>query len=186
MSWAAICVCVLLVAPAPSEADELRLLNVGVRGGAAGPNVFGGDEDERFQQYDVFATAMLPWMLPWSWYHQSGWGLSSRLMATAGALAGGGDAGFVGSVVPLLALGPREGQLSLDGGVGVAVLARHEFGEQDFGGPIQIVLTFGLRVPVARPLAIGYRMQHISDARIYGDKGNGADLHMLELTYTFR
>lgn len=181
-SWAAICVCVLLVAPAPSDADEVRLLNVGVRGGAAGPNVFGGDEDERFQQYDVFATAMLPW----SWYHQSGWGLSSRLMATAGALAGGGDAGFVGSVVPLLALGPREGQLSLDGGVGVAVLARHEFGEQDFGGPIQIVLTFGLRIPVSRTLAIGYRMQHISDARIYGDKGNGADLHMLELTYTFR
>jgi hypothetical protein len=181
-SWAVICVYVLLVGPAPSDADELRLLNVGVRGGAAGPNVLGGDEDERFQQYDVFATAMLPW----SWYHQSGWGLSSRLMATAGALAGGGDAGFVVTVVPLLALGPREGQLSLDGGVGVGVLARHEFGEQDFGGPIQIVATFGLRIPVSRTLSIGYRMQHISDARIYGDKGNGADLHMLELTYTFR
>ena len=83
-SWAAICVCVLLVAPAPSDADDLRLLNVGVRGGTAGPNVIGGDEDERFEQYDVFATATLPW----SWYRQSGWGLSSRLMATAGALAG--------------------------------------------------------------------------------------------------
>ena len=76
--------------------------------------------------------------------------------------------------------------MSLDGGVGVGVLARHEFGEQDFGGPIQIVVMFGLRIPVSRTLAIGYRMQHISDARIYGDKGNGADLHMLELTYTFR
>jgi hypothetical protein len=181
-SWSAICLGVLHVVPAPSEADELRLLNVGLRGGAAGPNVFGGDEDERFQQYDVVATAALPW----SWYHSSGWGVSSRLMASGGVLAGGGDAGFVGSVVPLVAVGPRGSQLSLDGGVGAAVLARHEFGEQDFGGPFQIVLTFGVRVPVRRALAVGYRMQHISDARIYGDEGNGADLHLLELTYRFR
>lgn len=181
-SWAAICLGVLLVTPAPSDADHLRLLNVGVRGGTAGPNVFGGDEDERFQQYDVFGTATLPW----SWYHGSGWGVSSRLMATAGALVGAGEAGFVGSVVPLVALGPRGSQLSLDAGVGAAVLSRDVFGAQDFGGPFQIVLTFGLRVPVHRALAVGYRMQHISDARIYGDAGNGADLHMLELTYSFR
>jgi hypothetical protein len=181
-SWAAGCVGVLLAIPAASDADDPRLLNVGVRGGAAGPNVFGGDEDERFQQYDVFATATLPF----GWYHESGWGLGWRLMATAGVLAGAGEEGFVGSVVPLLSFGRREGQLSLDGGVGAALLGRDEFGEQDFGGAFQIVLTFGLRVPVYRRLAVGYRMQHLSDAGIHGEEGNGADLHMLELTYSFR
>jgi hypothetical protein len=144
--------------------------------------VFGGDEDERFQQYDVFATASLPW----SWYHESGLGVSSRLMATGGLLVGAGAAGFIATVVPLLALGPRESQLSLDAGVGAAVLSRDVFGTQDSGGPFQIALTFGFRVPVYRALAVGYRMQHVSDARIYGDKGNGADLHMLEVTYSFR
>jgi hypothetical protein len=179
---AALCLCALLAASPAGKADELRWLNVGVRGGAAGPNVIGGDEDEHFRQYDAFATAALPW----SWYHRSGWGFSTRLMATAGVLRGAGETGGVGTLVPLLALGRRDSALSFDGGIGAAVLARHEFGEQDFGGPLQVVATFGLRVPVYRTFAIGYRMQHISDARIYGDKGNGADLHMLELTYRFR
>lgn len=179
---AALCAAALASAPAPCEADELRLLDVGIRGGTTGPNVIGGDEDERFEQYDVFATASLPW----SWYHESGWGLSTRLMATAGVLQAAGEAGLVGSVVPLLAFGPRGSALSVDGGIGAAVLARHEFGEQDFGGPLQVVATFGVRAPVYRGLTVGYRMQHVSDARIYGDEGNGADLHMLEVTYTFR
>jgi hypothetical protein len=180
--WAALSLGVLLGIPAPGDADELRLLNAGIRGGAAGPNVFGGDEDERFEQYDVFLTASLPW----SWYHRSGWGLSTRLMATTGFLEAAGHAGLIGTVVPLLAIGPRGSSLSLDGGVGAAVLARDVFGDQDFGGPLQVVLTFGFRFPVYRGATVGYRMQHISDARIYGDAGNGADLHMLELTYSFR
>jgi hypothetical protein len=180
-SFAALCIALLFDA-AVVRADDVRMLNVGLRVGAAGPNVLGGDEDESFQQYDVFATAALPW----GWYHESGWGVRWRLQASAGVLAGGGDSGFIGTLVPLLAIGPREGQLSLDGGFGAAILARHEFGEQDFGGPFQVVATFGLRVPVYRRFAIGYRMQHVSDARIYGDEGNGADLHMLELSYGLR
>jgi hypothetical protein len=179
-SFTALCVGLLFVA-AVARADDIRLWNAGVRGGAAGPNVLGGDEDEDFQQYDVFATATLPW----GWYHESGWGVRWLLQGSAGVLAGGGDAGFIGTLVPLLAIGHREGRLSLDGGVGAAVLSRAEFGEQDFGGPLQVVATFGLRVPVYGRFAIGYRMQHVSDARIYGDEGNGADLHMLEVSYGF-
>jgi hypothetical protein len=172
---------ILFLTPGPGHADEVRLLNVGVRGGVDGVNVFGGDEKEHFQQYDVFATATLPW----GWYGESGWGLSSRLMGTAGVLLGAGEAGFVGALVPVLAFGPRDSPLSLDAGVGAAILTRTKFGVQDFGGALQVVLTFGLRVPVYRGFGVGYRMQHLSDAKIYDD-GRGADLHMLELTYTFR
>ena len=165
----------------PGHADEFRLLNVGIRGGVDGPNVFGGDEKESFQQYDIFATAALPW----NWYSRSGWDVAPRLMGTAGALIGAGEAGFVGSLVPLVAVGPRDSALALDLGVGAAVLTRHKFGVQNFGGAFQIVITFGLRVPVYRGFGVGYRMQHLSDAKIYGE-GTGADLHMLELSWTFR
>jgi Lipid A 3-O-deacylase (PagL) len=177
-----------VLTPAPSPAEEesnpvpsFRLLNVGIRGGVDGPNVFGADEQEHFQQYDIFATATLPW----DWRFASGWGFSPRLMGTAGVLIGAGEAAFVTTIVPLLAFGPKNSILALDAGVGAALMTRHKFGEQNFGGAFQVVLTFGLRVPVYRAFGIGYRMAHMSDAKIYGE-GRGVDVHMLELTYTFR
>jgi len=180
-AWATLGLGLCVLTPAPSHADEFRLLNVGIRGGVDGPNVFGGDEKEHFQQYDIFVTATLPW----DWRFESGWGFSPRLMGTAGVLEGAGEAGFVGAVVPVLAFGPRDSRWSLDAGIGAAILTRHKFGVQNFGGAFQVVATFGLRVPVYRALGVGYRMQHLSDAKLYGE-GTGADLHMLEVIYTFR
>jgi hypothetical protein len=179
--WLIVCLALFLLTPAPALADEFRLLNVGIRGGVDGPNVFGGDETEHFQQYDIFATASLPWSKYWG----AGWGLSSRLMGTAGVIIGAGEAGFVGTIVPLLAFGPKDSTLALDAGVGAAILTRNKYGDQNFGGAFQLVLTFGLRFPVYRALGIGYRMAHMSDAEIYGN-GKGVDMHMLELTYNFR
>ena len=178
--WPILCLVLLLVAPASTLASDFRLLNAGIRGGVDGFDVFGGDEDEHFQQYDLFATASLPWSKYWS-----GWGFSSRLMGTTGVLIGGGDAGFVGTIVPLLAFGPKDSILALEGGVGAALVAPYKFGEQTFGGAFQFALTFGLRVPVYRGFGIGYRLSHMSDSGIYGE-GTGVDIHMLELTYSFR
>jgi hypothetical protein len=106
-------------------------------------------------------------------------------LVSAGALTGAGDTGFVGTLVPLIAIGPKNSLFSLDLGVGGALLSRYEFGDQDFGGPFQVVLTFGLRVPVYRGIVMGYRLQHLSDATLYGSKTRGADLHMFELLYSF-
>ena len=180
--WSVLCLLLLLLTPGSTLAGDFRLLNAGARGGADGFNVFGGDEDEHFEQYDVFATASLPW----SRYGESGWGFSSRLMGTAGLLTGAGDSGFAGTIVPLLAFGPKDGILALDAGMGAAGITRHKFDEQDLGGPFEVVLTFGLRVPVYGGVGIGYRMSHMSDAAIYGEDSKGADIHMLELTYNFR
>jgi hypothetical protein len=176
--WPILCLVLFLVA-ASTLASDFRLLNAGVRGGVDGFDVFGKDEDEHFQQYDLFATASLPLSKYWS-----GWGFSSRLMGTTGVLIGAGEAGFVGTIVPLLAFGPKDSVLALDGGVGAALLAPYKFGEQTFGGAFQFALTFGLRVPVYRAFGIGYRLSHMSDAGIYGE-GTGVDIHMLELTYNF-
>ena len=179
--WPVLCL-VLLATPAPTLASDVRLLNVGVRGGASGLAVLGGNEREYFEQYDLFATASLPW----SSYWESGWGFSTRMMGTAGVLTGAGKTAFVGTIVPLLAFGPKDSILALDAGVGAAGITRHKFGDQNFGGAFQVVLTFGLRVPVYEAFGIGYRMAHMSDATIYGSNTRGADLHLLELTYNFR
>ena len=178
-----LCLALVLIIPESTLAEDVHLLNAGVRGGATGLAVLGKDEQEDFQQYDLFVTASLPWSTELG---QSGWEFSSRLMGTAGALIGGGDEGFVGALVPLLAFGPKDSIVALDAGVGAALMSRYKFGEQNFGGAFQIVLTLGLRVPVYRGFGVGYRYSHLSDATIYGAHSRGADLHMLELSYDFR
>ena len=57
---------------------------------------------------DVFAT----FALPWSWYSESGWGVGTRLMTSAGAFSGMQKTAFVTSVVPLIALGARDGAVT--------------------------------------------------------------------------
>lgn len=70
-------------------------------------------------------------------------------------------------------------------GAGPALLSRHRFGEQDYGGYFQFALTVGLSVPVFRGFGVGYRFLHYSDAALYGHDTTGADFHMLEIHYRF-
>ena len=169
--------------PSPSRADEVRWLSVGLRGGTTIVErpVLGGAEKESFQQYDIVSTLGLPW----SMYTESGWGVTTQAMGSVGALTGGGDTAFLATLVPGIALGPRNSLFSMDIGVGASLLSRHEFGRHDMGGSFQIVFTFGVRVPIYKAIGLGYRFHHMSDARMYGDGAKGVDTHMLELTYTF-
>ena len=169
--------------PSPSRAEEVRWLSVGIRGGASvsGHPFLGDAEDESFQQYDVVGTLGLPW----SWYAESGWGLTTQVMGSLGALTGGGDTAFLVTLVPGLALGPRNSLFSVDIVVGAALLSRNEFGRQDMGGPFHIVFTTGVRIPIYKAIGVGYRFHHMSDAGLYRD-AKGVDTHILEMTYTFR
>jgi hypothetical protein len=171
--------------PSPSRADEVRWLSVGLRGGASigGHPVLGDAEDESFQQYDIVSTLGLPW----SWYTESGWGVTTQVMGSLGALTGGGDTAFLVTLVPGLALGPRNSLFSVDIGVGASLLSRNEFGRQDMGGPFHIVVTTGVRIPIYKAIGVGYRFHHMSDAGLYQNhNAKGVDTHMLEMTYTFR
>lgn len=174
-----------LFAPRPCKADETRLMSIGLRAGITGASVLGEEQLQTFREYDVIAQIGLPL----GWYSESGWGLGTRLLVSAGALNGGGDTGFITSLVPVLSLGSRDGRFSLDFGIGGALLSNHHFGQQDFGGPFQVVGTMGASFPLYGRFGAGYRFQHYSDAGLYGsDKGGesrGADFHMVELTYRF-
>ena len=157
------------------------LLSVGIRATLSSIDVVGDAAQEEFLEYSVAAN----FRLPWAWYSQSGWGVGTRLMASAGALYGAGETALVVSLIPHLALGSQDGKFTLDIGAGGALLSRQHFGTQDFGGPFQFALTVGVGVPLFERLGVGYRYLHYSDAGMNGPHTTGADLHMLELTYRF-
>lgn len=181
-TWLMLSVALSLLICEPAHAQQTSLISVGPRVGVGAQNSPLGDKQkEDFRQYDVAAT----FGLPWSWYHHSGWGLGTRLTASAGQLQGGGQTGFMGTLIPAIAVDGWGGRVSIDLGGGGALLSETKYGVQDFGGPFQFVGTTGIRFLLYQSLITGYRFQHFSDATIYGDDSRGVDMHLLELSYRF-
>lgn len=109
-----------------------------------------------------------------------------RALGSAGILKGAQDTSGVFTVVPLdVAFGRKDGLVTIDMGGGGALLTRHTFGSQDFGGLFQFVWTFGITSRFAGPFGAGYHFQHYSDATIYGPESRGTDLHLFEVIYWF-
>ena len=164
-----------LLSPQAGSAEETGWIAVGFRAGLSATD---GNED--FEQYEVFAT----YGLPWSWGLTPGWFVSTRIQLSAVALRGGGDTGFIGSVGPSIALSMVNGLILLNGGISAALLSEHQFGRENFGGPIQFVSHVGIGFKLGGNLGVGYRFQHMSNASIY-KRNPGLELHMLELSYFF-
>ena len=180
--WLTLLSCIYcLLAPGLSRSEELRLQSLSIRARVSGSTILGDQQPEEFQEYDVAAN----FGLPWERYSTSGWGVGTRLMASAGVMRGGGKNALVVSLIPELTLGSEDMRFSLDLGAGGALLSRHRFGTQDYGGPFQFALTVGVGVPLYKKLGLGYRFLHYSDAGVNGSDTIGADFHMIELIYRF-
>lgn len=173
----------LMIIPVPALglADGISLMSVGVRYAISGNSPIGEQTQEDYQQYDVAAT----FRMPWTWYYSSGWGFSTRLIASGGVLKGASGQAFITTLVPVVAFGRKDERISIDMGGGGALMSSYKFGMQNFGGPFQFVWTFGLNFKVYGPVGLGYHFQHYSDATIYGSDSRGVDLHMFELAYRF-
>jgi hypothetical protein len=169
------------LAPWPSQAEDLNSLSIGVRASVTQGRVLGDEQPEAFREYDVFASIRLPWER----YHPSGWGVGTRLLASAGVLQGAQNNAVVFSFIPVVAVGSQDGRFVLDLGVGGALLSRHTFEKQDYGGHFQFAVTAGASVPLYGRLGVGYRFMHYSDATLQGTHTTGADFHMVELIYRF-
>ena len=170
-----------LLVPCLSQAEEIRLNSIGVRGGVSGSSPIGKKETQYFQEYDVMAN----WSFPWEWYSESGWGVGTRLMASVGAVTASGDTVFISTVVPGFVFGKKDGWLSLEVGGGGALLSQHHFDHQNMGGNFQFVWDTAVRAKVYRGVGVGYWFHHMSDATLYGHNGRGFDLHMIEVSYRF-
>jgi hypothetical protein len=179
LTAAALAMCIAV--PESGGAADLDLVNAGVRWRVGGKRVLGQVQPEAFREWDVWAGIRLPW----EEYGASGWGAGTRLLASAGAMQGAESTALVLSVLPVIALGSRDGRWNFDLGAGVAVISQHRFSQQDFGGPLQFALTAGASVPLYRRVGVGYRFMHYSDAGGYGMHTIGADFHMIEFIYRF-
>jgi len=167
----------------PGLAEDSTLITVGPRIGFSGKTpLLGRQQKYSFNLYDIAAL----WRLPWQWpLGDTDWKLETRLMTSAGALEGAGETGLMATLVPDLALSGWNGLVSLDAGAGAGFFSKYKFGAQDFGGPVQIVATVGIRVnPLAHAYA-GFRVQHFSDARVYGPSALGVDMYLVEFGYRF-
>ena len=159
----------------PSWAEETGWIAVGFRAG-----IDDGNNDEDFEQYEGFVL----YDLPWSWSFASDWILGTHLELNAGVLDGGGDTAFIGSMGPGLNLKTFESRLAIWGGINPTLISKDTFGDEDFGGSFQFTSHIGISFRPIRPLSIGYRFQHMSNAGIYSHNP-GLNLHMLELAYFF-
>ena len=136
--------------------------------------------NEDFEQYEAFAA----WKLPWSWDLVSDWNLTTYLEANSGILIGGGQSAFVGSIGPGLYFTGLQDKISIYLGVNPTVISRHEFGDDDLGGPFQFTSHIGIDFNIARHFAVGYRLQHMSNFVFY-HPNPGLNLHMLEGAFRF-
>jgi lipid A 3-O-deacylase PagL len=168
---------------APVLAEDTILISIGPRIGFSGKTPFLGKQQEyNFYLTDVAAVFRLPWSRQLS---DSGWNLETRLITSAGVLAATEDYGLMATVVPDLALSGWNGLVTLDAGAGAGFFSRYKFGVQDFGGPVQIVATTGITFnPFAHAYA-GFRLQHFSDAGVYGPSSLGVDMYIIEVGYKF-
>lgn len=167
----------------PSFAGDITLVSIGPRIGFGEKIPFMGKEQKHyFHLYDIAAIVKLPWSWPLG---GDTWGLETRLIASAGLLTGGNESGLIMTAVPILALNGWKGLLTLDAGVGAGLFSNHTFGVQDFGGPVQIVATLGAQVSPFSHTYAGVRIQHFSDAGLYGTSSLGVDMYIAELGYRF-
>ena len=108
-----------------------------------------------------------------------------RLLTSAGQLVAAQDSGLMVTTIPCLALSSPGEAVTIDFGVGTAFFSNSQYGVQNFGGPVQIAGTAGVGISIVPGLYTGYRLQHFSDAGIYGPTSRGADMHLLEINYRF-
>ena len=165
----------------PCRAADVDLLSAGIRLRVGEKKVLGQQQPVSFHAFDVTTMVQLPWWMPLS----ADWRVEPRVMLSAGMLRGGDETALLVSAVPVVAFDWRDGRFTVDLGGGLALLSRHRYAEQDYGGPLQFALTFGITVPVYRRITLGYRFMHYSDAGAYGHGSIGADFHMHEMGYRF-
>ncbi len=163
----------------PSYAWEVEVQSVGIRGGINLEHVaVPPPEKEDFYQVDIAMYLALPW----SWQYPSGWEMSWTFNGAAGVLRGGGDTAGVFELGPGITFYKPSWRMMIDLGTGLTAL---NFGDQDMGGPVQIMGQGGVSFDLGWNLFAGWRFHHISDATLYGSHSKGVDINFIELRYHF-
>ena len=165
----------IMLIPGMSNAKEADWLQVGVRSGV-GETGTGFD----MKQYEMYGL----YRLPWGHRFSPNIALTTRLDGTFGGLEHQEETGLIATLSPTIAMGLAHDRISLNGGVGAALLSERRFEKINFGGNFQFRLHAGADVNVARRISAGYRFQHMSNANTF-ETNPGLNLHMVEFAYRF-
>jgi len=168
---------IIFVSPGFCLAESMSLYGMGVRYGTNG----GTDKKTDLRRYEVFGV----FNLPWNWHLASNLDLDTRLITSAGLLDGEGDKGFSGTLGPGICLADRNKRFSLELSGGVALMPDYRMGDEDFGGPLQFTFDVGIGVRLFKHFGLGYRIQHFSDASLWGSDNRGVDMQLFEVGYRF-
>ena len=155
--------------------DGFRFQSAGVRYG------FGeGSLARNFQE----AEALADFTLPWKWDLGKSWEVKPRLGFSLGALGNDHRTAVVGSVGPMISLGPVDPPFAFDVGFSPTGLSEDNFVSRKVGGLFQIRSWFGLTWTFDRRLSIGYHFQHMSNAGLEKDN-QGMNMHTFSVAYRF-
>ena len=99
-------------------------------------------------------------------------------------LSGGGTSAFVGSIGPGIYLAGVKDILEISLGLNPTIISKHEFGDENLGGPIEFTSHLGINLFLADHYSIGYRLQHMSNGVLY-EHTPGLNMHMIEMGYRF-
>ncbi|MDD2308188.1 MAG: acyloxyacyl hydrolase [Desulfuromonadaceae bacterium] len=177
--WIAAILMLQLFLPMACTAAEGGWQEAGVRMG-----IQATPKREYFHLYEAYAV----YGLPWEWRTSSGWALSTQLNTSAGALVGGDETGFIGSVGTGLAFNRPGNGIALEAGVSLDLLNKDHFGQQDFRSILLWGASMGLSYRFAGGLGVGYRIQHLSNNRILYSNSTpnpGVDMHMFGVSWNF-
>ncbi len=171
----------LPVTPCSAENTASVPMTLVAMGARYGTNVL-TDKNGSMDRVDIFWS----WRSPFAWEFTPGWDIGARINASAGTIRGQGETGAVGTLVPTLAIGDTDNAFSFEGGVGVALFSKWEYGTvEDFGGPLQFILELGVNYRVYKRFGLGYRIRHWSDGGIHGSDNRGVEMHMFEFSYRY-
>jgi len=140
------------------------------------------EKDESFNQYDM----ALSYGLPWSWQWGRSIQVDTHLTTSVGVLEGGDDAGLVGQLGFAFVFGSaiNKRPVEIRAGSALTLISEHEYGDDDFGGPVQFTHHISLYYWLMDELSLMARLQHMSNAGLYSENP-GLDMVMLGMIYCF-
>jgi lipid A 3-O-deacylase len=172
---------ILMVSGGPLLAAEAwagrSSLEAGLRAGASF-----NEEDESFNQYDMFVR----YGLPWSWVWGEALQVDTNVAASMGVLEGGDDAGIVGTLGFEFVFGSARGKCPFEvrAGSALTLISEDQYGDEDLGGPVQFTHHISLHYWFLENLSAVARVQHMSNAGLY-DENPGLDMIMIGLLCRF-
>ncbi len=167
----AIILCYATMTNAASDSSQTLGFRVGYTGNKSNRN---------FNQYETYYNLSLPL----TWEITSHWEIQTGLSTTMGLLSGNDEEKIVITTGPCFTFHRHGSAVSINVGSSPTLLEDKNFGDYSFGSRIQFTSYLGLSIRCGKHLELGYRFQHMSNARL-SERNPGLNLNAFELGYSY-